>query len=182
MIRNLFAFTLIAVCLAFAMAGCQKEGCTDSKASNYDPDAKKDNGTCVYVTQEPEPTPVVPTKEIHIEFDFYDKWDNVNQDTIAKYTSQEDVKWIFLDYVANLWETTHTSPSKFSEKRQGLQPYFNNNEKVRGDGTIFVNADGGASITSTLFSSGVHGMLLTDSLAFTNFGYKVQRDTTNYTR
>jgi hypothetical protein len=26
----------------------EKEGCTDSKATNYDADAKKDNGSCVY--------------------------------------------------------------------------------------------------------------------------------------
>ena len=32
----------------FAISGCQKEGCTDSTAINYDADAKKDDGTCVY--------------------------------------------------------------------------------------------------------------------------------------
>lgn len=32
----------------FAFSGCQKEGCTDESATNYDADAKSDDGTCVY--------------------------------------------------------------------------------------------------------------------------------------
>lgn len=32
----------------FAFSGCQKEGCTDSSALNYDSGAKKDDGSCVY--------------------------------------------------------------------------------------------------------------------------------------
>ncbi len=29
-------------------SGCSKEGCTDPTAENYDPDAKKDDGSCIY--------------------------------------------------------------------------------------------------------------------------------------
>lgn len=32
----------------FAFSGCQKEGCTDVTATNYDAEAKSDDGTCVY--------------------------------------------------------------------------------------------------------------------------------------
>lgn len=32
----------------FAFNGCQKEGCTDDSATNYDSKAQKDDGTCVY--------------------------------------------------------------------------------------------------------------------------------------
>ncbi len=44
----------IIVTTMFVMFGCQKEGCTDSDALNYDSDAKKDNGTCVYPVAEPD--------------------------------------------------------------------------------------------------------------------------------
>lgn len=40
---------------SLVMAGCKKEGCTDEKATNYNADAKKDDGSCVY------PAPVTPT-------------------------------------------------------------------------------------------------------------------------
>lgn len=35
---------------ALATLSCKKEGCTDSSATNYNADAKKDDGTCVYAT------------------------------------------------------------------------------------------------------------------------------------
>lgn len=33
---------------AIAAVSCGKEGCKDPTASNYDPDAKKDDGSCIY--------------------------------------------------------------------------------------------------------------------------------------
>jgi hypothetical protein len=33
--------------VAFMAPSCKKEGCTNSSACNYDPDAEKDDGTCV---------------------------------------------------------------------------------------------------------------------------------------
>ena len=39
-------FFLLAV---FSATQSCKKGCTDPTASNYDPDAKKDNGSCYYV-------------------------------------------------------------------------------------------------------------------------------------
>lgn len=38
----LLAFSLITI------ASCKKEGCTDPTATNYDSDAKKDDGSCIY--------------------------------------------------------------------------------------------------------------------------------------
>jgi len=32
----------------FSLSACKKEGCTDSKASNHDKEAEKDDGSCVY--------------------------------------------------------------------------------------------------------------------------------------
>lgn len=34
--------------LFIGLMSCKKEGCTDIDATNYDLDAKKDNGTCTY--------------------------------------------------------------------------------------------------------------------------------------
>ncbi len=34
--------------LVFIQSSCQKEGCTDKPAANYDQKAKTDDGTCVY--------------------------------------------------------------------------------------------------------------------------------------
>lgn len=47
-------FILIFI-LAGSLISCKKEGCTDSSAVNYDADAKKDNGTCVFPEPEPDP-------------------------------------------------------------------------------------------------------------------------------
>lgn len=35
---------------SLVMAGCKKEGCTDSKATNFDEKAKKDDGSCKFAT------------------------------------------------------------------------------------------------------------------------------------
>lgn len=48
--KNIFqplfiAFVAIA---ALSLTGCRKEGCTDENASNFNPDAKKDDGSCLY--------------------------------------------------------------------------------------------------------------------------------------
>ena len=41
---------LLATAMLFVLTGCKKEGCTDSTATNYDADAKKDDGSCTYST------------------------------------------------------------------------------------------------------------------------------------
>lgn len=38
----------IAMIAGIALTSCKKKGCTDPAANNYNPDAKKDDGTCVY--------------------------------------------------------------------------------------------------------------------------------------
>jgi len=46
MTRNLFLLFLTS--LSFSFLQCEK-GCTDPSAENYNPDAKKDNGSCYYI-------------------------------------------------------------------------------------------------------------------------------------
>lgn len=38
--------------LAVTVMSCKKEGCTDSMATNYDEDAKKDDGSCTYSAED----------------------------------------------------------------------------------------------------------------------------------
>lgn len=48
---------LAALLLTLGTTGCKKEGCTDPLSTNYDPDAKKDDGSCVYAP---------PTLALHV--------------------------------------------------------------------------------------------------------------------
>lgn len=43
----------ISVILSCSIVSCKKEGCTDVTATNYNSEAKKDDGTCIF----PEPDP-----------------------------------------------------------------------------------------------------------------------------
>ena len=48
--RTKLFITMAIAAGMFAFTGCQKEGCTDHHATNYDADAKKDDGSCTYDT------------------------------------------------------------------------------------------------------------------------------------
>lgn len=61
--KNLFILT--ALISAVVLSSCsKKEGCTDPSSLNYDPDAEKDNGTCLYNT------PETPHDHSHLTFTF----------------------------------------------------------------------------------------------------------------
>lgn len=175
--RKLFLLSLIAFVLAFAIAGCQREGCTDSKATNYDPDAKKDNGTCVYATPEPEPTPVVPTKEITLDFNWHTGvWnqEKISIDTVKKYADMEDVKFVFLTVVNddNGVESSGFSTRAFQRARDTLQTRFDISPKVRGSGIIYVNPEIGAQVPDGELAG---GMCVSDSAWYASKGYQIKR-------
>lgn len=44
---HLIAFAFLAVFSVSTLTSCQQDGCTDPMSDNYDPDAKKDDGSCV---------------------------------------------------------------------------------------------------------------------------------------
>ena len=46
----ILAALLIGLMGTTILSSCKKEGCTDSKANNYDEDAKKDDNSCTYPT------------------------------------------------------------------------------------------------------------------------------------
>ncbi|MFC2176447.1 MbnP family protein [Bacteroidota bacterium] len=48
--RNTFYYAFLGLVMLVS-AACNKEGCTDSKALNYDPEVTKDDGSCVYLVQ-----------------------------------------------------------------------------------------------------------------------------------
>jgi len=48
--KKLFTYLTLFTFLFFISSCAKKEGCTDPNALNYDPDAERSNGTCVYST------------------------------------------------------------------------------------------------------------------------------------
>lgn len=48
---------LLYALIVLAFIGCKKEGCTDSKAINFNEEAKKDDGSCKFEEEEPTPEP-----------------------------------------------------------------------------------------------------------------------------
>lgn len=59
--KNKFAISIIGLSL-ITFVSCKKEGCTDTTATNYNSEAKKDDGSCVY----PDPEPVVDPRDEYI--------------------------------------------------------------------------------------------------------------------
>ena len=49
-------YILFVVC-ALIFFGCKKKGCTYEDAQNYNPAAEKDDGSCVFPQEEPDPDP-----------------------------------------------------------------------------------------------------------------------------
>ena len=60
--------------IALAFTSCKKEGCTDPSATNYDPDAKKDDGSCEYAV-----TDTTGSLKLHI----HPAWDSLNDLTLG---------------------------------------------------------------------------------------------------
>ena len=90
--------SLVAVVFTLAIVGCQREGCTDPKATNYDSDAKKDNGTCVY--QEPEQDSVIPTKEKTFDWDWrVETTATPTFDSLKKYVDDPTYKYVIMNMV-----------------------------------------------------------------------------------
>jgi hypothetical protein len=50
-----------ALAVVFTTSSCKKEGCTDETATNYNEDAKKDDGSCLY------PTPLEGVGDVEIK-------------------------------------------------------------------------------------------------------------------
>lgn len=81
--KTLLKLGLLAGVASLALTSCKKEGCTDPAAVNYNPDAKKDNGTCQYEQ---------PASNYGLTFNFTHNYDGVavtssDYDDI-KYTNQ----------------------------------------------------------------------------------------------
>lgn len=59
-IKNL-SFPILAICIvAMTLNSCKKKGCIDPTATNYNSNAKKDDGSCTYPAPTPTPTPTIP--------------------------------------------------------------------------------------------------------------------------
>ena len=181
--RKIFLLSLVAAVLTLAIAGCQREGCTDPKATNYDSDAKKDNGTCVYA--DPEPQPTEPTKVITLDWHWGSKMnEQINLDTIAYCAAQSDVKTIILfadEKATPATDPDHTSAqissgysaAAFHRAKDTLQKRFDISPKVVGSGTIVVHSEGGAHLNNPTGNG--TGMALEDSIWYAAHGFTIKR-------
>ena len=181
--RKLVAIVVMTVCMLLALSGCKKEGCTDPKASNYDPDAKKDNGTCAYTTPQPDPTDtiVIPTKEKVFDVDW-----NVDgattyyaappADSIKKYTSDSEYKYVIINFMnkdpnaeqegmlcSGYQVRTFTRARDTLQTRIDIDP-----AKVRGSGTIIVN-----STNPDDAAPGSYGIYRSDSTWYADNGWRI---------
>ena len=177
--RKIFLLSMVAVVFTFAIAGCQREGCTDPKATNYDSDAKKDNGTCVYADPEPQPE---PTKVITIDWNWNTGiWKQLNCDTIEYYAAQPDVKTIILFADKDAMGESHSSAAEssgfpaaaFHRAKDTLQTRFDISPKVVGSGTIVVHGEGGAHLNNPTGNG--TGMALEDSIWYAAHGFTIKR-------
>lgn len=73
---------IAAALLGVTAISCKKEGCTDSTATNYNEEAKKDDGSCKFETKTPEPEELV----IPANYEFKDGDGN----STVSYSGQED--------------------------------------------------------------------------------------------
>lgn len=46
--KNIFTLFLVVVTALASFTGCKKEGCNDPDATNYNADAGKDDGSCIF--------------------------------------------------------------------------------------------------------------------------------------
>ena len=126
----------ISIIAALAVAGttmtsCKKEGCTDSLATNYDPDAKKDNGTCVYE----DPTPD-PPKKYALTFNFTHNYDG---------TAVTSSDFNNLSYI-NQFGNTH-SISKLKYLISDIRLYKSDGDSVILNGYNLIDLTNSSSLT-----------------------------------
>ena len=76
--KNLLLITAMAVGMGSIMTSCSKEeGCTDPTAENYNPDADKDDGSCVHEDPtDPNPTPSFPSITVTGDITTNTTWTN----------------------------------------------------------------------------------------------------------
>jgi hypothetical protein len=94
----LIAAVLIAM---LTMTGCKKEGCTDPVATNYDSQAKEDDGSCIF----PEPDPDARDPYLGNYFVTDSMWLGGNFYEVKIYTLQVTTGGTKKDtiYLNNLW-------------------------------------------------------------------------------
>ena len=122
-------------------------------------------------TPEPEPQPVIPTKEISIDMTWHDIfYGEISKDTISYYAAQQDVKFVTLQLETN--PKTGYKPASFRRARDTLQTRFDISPKVMGAGTIVVSENGAQLPDVNDYHS---GMALEDSTWFASHGFTVRR-------
>ena len=126
---------LVRILLTFftiGIAGCAKEGCTNSNACNYDSSAKKDDGTCYYNCGGGGGNTTAPL--------IYYRW---TED--LSYLSWSDGLWCDVS-VAPYYNNSHPDIPDYATKNQYYGPVS------AGSFTIELSSIGGGTITKTLYA------------------------------
>ncbi len=172
----------MAAVFTLAIVGCQREGCTDPKATNYDSDAKKDNGTCVY--SKPEQDSVIPTKEKTFDWDWtMDTTFTPPFDSLKKYVDDPTYKYIFINMVNknNQYEGVEGSPCDFyraRDFRRARDSVYSIADKCNGkllmSGIINVHPTNGAQLHDTV-APNTRGMWKRDSIDLSALRVHIKR-------
>ena len=57
--KRIFVLFFVGALVSISFNSCKKKGCTDETATNYESDAKKDDGSCVYSNNPTNPNPPI---------------------------------------------------------------------------------------------------------------------------
>jgi len=129
--------------------------------------------SCEKPEQQTGPERHIGTQDMTLDFNFSDNWDKLTDDTLIYLANHKDVKWVILNYVDTTDATTNFTASQFNNKSILLNLYCDFYDNVVGNGTILVNANGGASLGES--STDEVGMRAQDSATLAKCGFKIQR-------
>ncbi|MEZ4720400.1 MAG: hypothetical protein R2813_00820 [Flavobacteriales bacterium] len=137
---------------AFTFSSCKKEGCMDETATNYDAEAKKDDGNCEYADPEPVIKFTISSPEEHSTFNLGE-----TVHISATYETTEEVHGYSIkiinnsdndDVVFSKEEHAHESPVHIHEE-------WVNNVTIHSDMTLEISIttdhDGGTETKSIGF-------------------------------
>lgn len=96
-----------ALMLTSITTGCKKEGCTDSSATNYNKKAKKDNGSCEYVSDNKEILEAIGTNVVIATYGDLANNTSSLYDAVTDFIANPSAAG--LENCRNLWKSSRSS-------------------------------------------------------------------------